>query len=192
MEARSRRARRRAPLPSRPTARAPGTSRKREGSARARLARRCAHAPAISASTLAQVKTAERPHPPLRPRRLSLYNGGSVSSRGTAPPRKDETIKVVGLRRKIAENMAGGEAPHPALHPGRGVRRHRARRNAGDDERRPRLQPQADAAALPDYGDVARRWPNGRCSMPPTTMTRTSSPATARCTWASRRRLRTG
>ena len=35
-----------------------------------------------------------------------LYNGGTVSSRGAAAPRKDETIKVVGLRRKIAENMA--------------------------------------------------------------------------------------
>ena len=34
-----------------------------------------------------------------------LYSGGSVSQRGAAP-RKDETIKVVGLRRKIAENMA--------------------------------------------------------------------------------------
>jgi 2-oxoisovalerate dehydrogenase E2 component (dihydrolipoyl transacylase) len=34
-----------------------------------------------------------------------LYNGGSVSGRGSAP-RADETIKVVGLRRKIAENMA--------------------------------------------------------------------------------------
>jgi 2-oxoisovalerate dehydrogenase E2 component (dihydrolipoyl transacylase) len=34
-----------------------------------------------------------------------LYNGGTVSSRPAAP-RKDETIKVVGLRRKIAENMA--------------------------------------------------------------------------------------
>jgi 2-oxoisovalerate dehydrogenase E2 component (dihydrolipoyl transacylase) len=34
-----------------------------------------------------------------------LYSGGSVSNRG-APPRKDETIKIVGLRRKIAENMA--------------------------------------------------------------------------------------
>src|SRR4051812_45341690 len=33
-----------------------------------------------------------------------LYNGGSVSGRGGAP-RSDETIKVVGLRRKIAENM---------------------------------------------------------------------------------------
>jgi len=35
-----------------------------------------------------------------------LYNGGSVSTRGTGAPRNDETIKVVGLRRKIAENMA--------------------------------------------------------------------------------------
>jgi 2-oxoisovalerate dehydrogenase E2 component (dihydrolipoyl transacylase) len=34
-----------------------------------------------------------------------LYNGGSVSGRGSAA-RQDETIKVVGLRRKIAENMA--------------------------------------------------------------------------------------
>ena len=34
-----------------------------------------------------------------------LYNGGSVGQRA-APARKDETIKVVGLRRKIAENMA--------------------------------------------------------------------------------------
>ena len=35
-----------------------------------------------------------------------LYNGGSVSTRGAGTPRNDETIKVVGLRRKIAENMA--------------------------------------------------------------------------------------
>jgi 2-oxoisovalerate dehydrogenase E2 component (dihydrolipoyl transacylase) len=34
-----------------------------------------------------------------------LYNGGSVSGRGSAA-RQDETIKVIGLRRKIAENMA--------------------------------------------------------------------------------------
>jgi 2-oxoisovalerate dehydrogenase E2 component (dihydrolipoyl transacylase) len=34
-----------------------------------------------------------------------LYNGGSVSARGTSARRADETIKVVGLRRKIAENM---------------------------------------------------------------------------------------
>jgi 2-oxoisovalerate dehydrogenase E2 component (dihydrolipoyl transacylase) len=34
-----------------------------------------------------------------------LYNGGTVSNRPSAAPRNDETIKVVGLRRKIAENM---------------------------------------------------------------------------------------
>ena len=45
-----------------------------------------------------------------------LYNGGSVSGRGGAP-RADETIKVVGLRRKIAENMqeAKRRIPHFAL-----------------------------------------------------------------------------
>ncbi len=45
-----------------------------------------------------------------------LYNGGSVSGRGTAP-RPDETIKVVGLRRKIAENMADAKRriPHFTL-----------------------------------------------------------------------------
>jgi 2-oxoisovalerate dehydrogenase E2 component (dihydrolipoyl transacylase) len=45
-----------------------------------------------------------------------LYSGGSVSSRGAAP-RKDETIKVVGLRRKIAENMqeAKRRIPHFTL-----------------------------------------------------------------------------
>ncbi len=35
-----------------------------------------------------------------------LYQGGSVPSRGTAAKRPDETMKVVGLRRKVAENMA--------------------------------------------------------------------------------------
>ena len=45
-----------------------------------------------------------------------LYNGGSVSGRG-ASPRADETIKVVGLRRKIAENMqeAKRRIPHFTL-----------------------------------------------------------------------------
>ena len=45
-----------------------------------------------------------------------LYNGGSVSGRGT-PVAKDETIKVVGLRRKIAENMqeAKRRIPHFTL-----------------------------------------------------------------------------
>ena len=42
-----------------------------------------------------------------------LYNGGSVSARGSAP-RQDEQVKVVGLRRKIAENMqeAKRRIPH--------------------------------------------------------------------------------
>jgi 2-oxoisovalerate dehydrogenase E2 component (dihydrolipoyl transacylase) len=45
-----------------------------------------------------------------------LYNGGTVSGRGT-PARQDETIKVVGLRRKIAENMAEAKRriPHFTL-----------------------------------------------------------------------------
>jgi 2-oxoisovalerate dehydrogenase E2 component (dihydrolipoyl transacylase) len=46
-----------------------------------------------------------------------LYNGGTVSARGSAAPRKDEAIKVVGLRRKIAENMqeAKRRIPHFTL-----------------------------------------------------------------------------
>src|SRR3982751_661215 len=46
-----------------------------------------------------------------------LYNGGTVSARPSAAPRKDETIKVVGLRRKIAENMqeAKRRIPHFTL-----------------------------------------------------------------------------
>jgi 2-oxoisovalerate dehydrogenase E2 component (dihydrolipoyl transacylase) len=45
-----------------------------------------------------------------------LYNGGTVSARGPAA-RPDETIKVVGLRRKIAENMAEAQRriPHFTL-----------------------------------------------------------------------------
>ncbi len=45
-----------------------------------------------------------------------LYNGGTVSQSGSAK-RADETIKVVGLRRKIAENMqeAKRRIPHFAL-----------------------------------------------------------------------------
>jgi len=46
-----------------------------------------------------------------------LYKGGSVSARGGGGPRPDETIKVVGLRRKIAENMqeAKRRIPHFTL-----------------------------------------------------------------------------
>jgi 2-oxoisovalerate dehydrogenase E2 component (dihydrolipoyl transacylase) len=45
-----------------------------------------------------------------------LYNGGQVSGRA-APLRRDEQIKVVGLRRKIAENMQAAKRriPHFAL-----------------------------------------------------------------------------
>jgi 2-oxoisovalerate dehydrogenase E2 component (dihydrolipoyl transacylase) len=35
-----------------------------------------------------------------------LHQGGRVAARGAGPKRSDETVKVVGLRRKIAENMA--------------------------------------------------------------------------------------
>ena len=65
---------------------------------------------------LAQVKTtAER----VRHSDLDaylLYNGGSVSH-GASAPREDETTKVVGLRRKIAENMqeAKRRIPHFTL-----------------------------------------------------------------------------
>ena len=46
-----------------------------------------------------------------------LYSGGSVPARGTAAARPDETIKVVGLRRKIAETMqeAKRRIPHFTL-----------------------------------------------------------------------------
>jgi 2-oxoisovalerate dehydrogenase E2 component (dihydrolipoyl transacylase) len=45
-----------------------------------------------------------------------LYSGGSVS-RASSPRRQDETVKVVGLRRKIAENMqeAKRRIPHFTL-----------------------------------------------------------------------------
>jgi 2-oxoisovalerate dehydrogenase E2 component (dihydrolipoyl transacylase) len=46
-----------------------------------------------------------------------LYNGGSVVGRSSGAARADEQIKVVGLRRKIAENMqeAKRRIPHFAL-----------------------------------------------------------------------------
>ena len=46
-----------------------------------------------------------------------LNQGGSVSARGAGPKRADEVIKVVGLRRKIAENMAEANRriPHFSL-----------------------------------------------------------------------------
>jgi len=46
-----------------------------------------------------------------------MYNGGGVSRSGGAPARQDEQVKVVGLRRKIAENMqeAKRRIPHFTL-----------------------------------------------------------------------------
>jgi 2-oxoisovalerate dehydrogenase E2 component (dihydrolipoyl transacylase) len=65
---------------------------------------------------LAQVKTASERIRHADLDAYLLYNGGSVSGRGSAP-RKDEVIKVVGLRRKIAENMQAAKRriPHFAL-----------------------------------------------------------------------------
>jgi 2-oxoisovalerate dehydrogenase E2 component (dihydrolipoyl transacylase) len=66
---------------------------------------------------LAQVKTASDRIRHADLDAYLLYNGGSVSARGSAAPRKDEVIKVVGLRRKIAENMqeAKRRIPHFTL-----------------------------------------------------------------------------
>ena len=65
---------------------------------------------------LAQVKTASDRIRHADLDAFLLYNGGTVSSRPAAA-RKDETIKVVGLRRKIAENMqeAKRRIPHFTL-----------------------------------------------------------------------------
>src|SRR5205085_10442027 len=67
---------------------------------------------------LAQVKTASDRIRHADLDAYLLYKGGTVSSRGrSAAPRADETIKVVGLRRKIAENMqeAKRRIPHFTL-----------------------------------------------------------------------------
>jgi 2-oxoisovalerate dehydrogenase E2 component (dihydrolipoyl transacylase) len=46
-----------------------------------------------------------------------MYNGGGISRAGGGPRRQDEQVKVVGLRRKIAENMqeAKRRIPHFTL-----------------------------------------------------------------------------
>ena len=65
---------------------------------------------------LAQVKTASDRVRHADLDAYLLYNGGGVSH-GSAPARPDETTKVVGLRRKIAENMqeAKRRIPHFTL-----------------------------------------------------------------------------
>ena len=131
-----------------------------------------------------------RPDPPLRSRRLSaLQRRQRFGPRcGSAQRRDNQGRRPAPQDRR---EHGGGETPHPALHLGRGVRRHRARRDSRDDEPRSRRQSEADAPALPDHRHVARTCRTSRCSTRPTTTKRTSSLATARCTSAWRRRRRT-
>ena len=60
-----------------------------------------------------------------------LYNGGTVSARGPARPaqgRDDQGRRPAPQDRR---EHAGGEAPDPAFHPGRGIRRHRRSKTRG-------------------------------------------------------------
>ncbi len=99
----------------------------------------------------------QRPHPPLRPRRLpALQRRQRFEPWRRCAPRKDETIKVVGLRRKIAENMqeAKRRIPHFTLveeFDVTALEETRAMMNA-----RSRLQSEADAPAVPDHRHGAR------------------------------------
>ena len=79
-----------------------------------------------------------------------LYNGGGVAG-GAGPRRQDETIKVVGLRRKIAENMqeAKRRIPHFTLveeYDVTALEQTRAMMNEDRGE-----QSEAHHAALPDH-----------------------------------------
>ena len=79
-----------------------------------------------------------------------LYNGGGVAP-GAGPRRQDEAVKVVGLRRKIAENMqeAKRRIPHFTLveeYDVTALEQTRAMMNADRGE-----QSQAHHAALPDH-----------------------------------------
>ena len=127
--------RRRGPVEPRAVDRpSPSPSRKREGSARPRLARRPRPRPRPRHRPWPG-EDGERPHPPLRPRRLSALQRRQrfgAAARRAAQGRDDQGRRPAPQDRR---EHAGGEAPHPALHPGRGIRRHRARRHARDDER---------------------------------------------------------
>ena len=88
-----------------------------------------------------------------------LYSGGARRPRRRRRGARTRTVKVVGLRRRIAENMQEAKRRIPHFTYVEEVRRHRARADPRDDERRPRRQSQADPAALPDHRHVpgARR-----------------------------------
>ena len=78
----------------------------------------------------------ERPHPPRRPRRFSFSTTAApCPPRPAAPRAQTRAIKIVGLRRKIAENMQEAKRRIPHFTLVEEFRRHRARGNPGDDER---------------------------------------------------------
>ena len=79
---------------------------------------------------LGQVKTAERPHPPRRSRRLSALQWRQrLGPRRRAARRRDDQGRRPAPQDR--REYAGGEAPHPAFHLGRGIRRHRRSRTRG-------------------------------------------------------------
>ena len=78
-----------------------------------------------------------RSHPPFGPRRLPPLRFGPGLSAAPRQPRARGRARssVIGMRRRIAENMAGGEAQHPALHLCRRDRRDRAGGDARGSQR---------------------------------------------------------
>ncbi len=69
-----------------------------------------------------------RPHHPRRPRRIRRSRAARRRGRQALQPKTAvEDVKVIGLRRKIAEKMAAGACAHPAHHLCRRSRCHRAR-----------------------------------------------------------------
>ena len=112
--------------------------------------------------------------PPCRSRRL-LSTTAAASA--TAPRRRarDETIKVVGLRRRIAENMAAAKRniPHFTYVEECDV-------TELEDTRaminQPRRQAQADAAAAADRRDLPGAARSSRCSTRATTTRRAGHP----------------
>ena len=137
--------RRAQPAPRREPASLPPRSReadrpRRASTSRPRRQGRSPRPPSASARRdlgidLAQVKTDRRPRPPRRSRRLPALQRRqrlSPRQRRAARRRDDQGHRPAPQDRR---EHAGGEAPHPAFHLGRGIRRHRARGHARDDER---------------------------------------------------------
>ncbi len=74
-----------------------------------------AHAPADLGIDLAVGEVGGRPHPPRRSRRLSsaTARARAITPRTPSRARADEPIKVIGMRRRIAENMAASKRAIP-------------------------------------------------------------------------------